>query len=203
MKLQFKIAQDAKIEALGNQQAPMNNDVAKNSMLTTLAGIDSDQVKEKFPAIRFSEEVHQMLSILHHHLKHMEGGPNKDDLISSNILGLIFAPQVRKIWEMFDLFLYPYLSKIRLMSIVEDQLKKVHNINITNIIETFLAFMTGEQAFPDSESENWNKELNQKLAQHQQTTKQPLLNKILKYGQEISGVLPYKNFENQIIHSLE
>mmetsp|Transcript_28275 Transcript_28275/g.42808 ORF Transcript_28275/g.42808 Transcript_28275/m.42808 type:complete len:136 (+) Transcript_28275:2286-2693(+) len=31
----------------------------------------------------------------------------------------------------------------------------------------------------------------------------PLLNKILKYGREISSVVAFKNFEHQLIHSLE
>jgi len=56
--MQFKEAQEEKINALGNQQPPMNNDAAKSSALTTLAGMEADQVRDKFPSIRFSEEIY-------------------------------------------------------------------------------------------------------------------------------------------------
>ena len=45
--------------------------------------------------------------------------------------------------------------------------------------------------------------MNQKLTQHQHINKPLLVKKILRFGNEISQLISYKNFENLVSHSLE
>mmetsp|Transcript_28275 Transcript_28275/g.42812 ORF Transcript_28275/g.42812 Transcript_28275/m.42812 type:complete len:91 (+) Transcript_28275:1989-2261(+) len=90
----------------------------------------------------------------------MECQGGRDELVTSHILGLVFEAQTHKVWNSFEIFLYPYLQKMKLLNIAQDSIRNVHKTNIQNVIETLMAFMTGKIAFPNSESENWNKELN-------------------------------------------
>jgi hypothetical protein len=78
----------------------------------------------------------------------------------------------------------------------------VHKINISNAIEVLIHFFEGSPAFHPCE-EAWCKELNLKLTHYHKTLQSPILQKVLRYGQEIDSILSYKNFENMVIHSLE
>lgn len=54
-----------------------------------------------------------------------------------------------------ELFIYPYLSKVRMAMIISDTLETVHKINFDNAVKAFTAMMTGEECFKsEAKSEN-------------------------------------------------
>jgi len=61
--------------------------------------------------------------------------------------------------------LYPYLSKIKLLTLIDDGIKQTHKINIDSAVHTFNALISGTHAFPEREDkkENWLSEMNAKL----------------------------------------
>ena len=80
----------------------MNTDASKNSsQAMKLVGIEADKIKDKFPSLRFSEEVVYMISILQNVLKkkncHSTG--HITDLVAIQILSLIFYEHAEEIWE--------------------------------------------------------------------------------------------------------
>jgi len=105
------------------------------------------------------------------------------------------------------MYLFPYLAKIKMIGFITTQLQEVHDLNIRNTLYTFRDMLTGQNAFREtadksdpikSATEMLNREL-----RDMSKDKHELLKKILRYGKEISRVLAYKNFEQQILHSLE
>jgi hypothetical protein len=132
------------------------------------------------------------------------GMGNKEDRITSLILGLIFKGPMRKVHAKYDLYLYPYLSKIKLLMLIDELVSTTHKINIENVFRTLEAYLCGVGAFPekDEKKEAWHATLNAKLSQLQHE-KPKILQSILKKGKEINSLMPYKNFENMVAHSLE
>ena len=141
----------------------MNNDAQKQVVLGTLANIEAESLKEKFPSFRFSEEISYMVTVLNQQLRGLKCSVNKEETVCSQILGLVFGHQTDKIWKSYDLFLYPYLSKIKLLAFVGEQIKSTHQQNIENVIHCFVAFMAGELPFMDSANELWCKDLHGKV----------------------------------------
>ena len=217
IRKQFKEVQEGKRKDKTANGSPMGGDAQKQNTLTALAGIDSEQVKDKFPSLRFSEEILYLVGVLNTRLKSLDltqsknnagSGTTKEDLVTSLILGLLFKEPMRKVWAKYDLYLYPYLSKIKLLTLIDELIKTTHQTNISNVFHCFETFMCGTGAFPEKEDkkEPWHTALNTKLSQHQQLTKSPMLQAILKRGKEINtlpALLPYKNFEHMVTHSLE
>ena len=72
----------------------MNTDANKNSNNSIkLAGIEADHIKDKFPSLRFSEDILYMLSFIQKLLctKQCDSTTgHKPDLIAIQILGLLF-----------------------------------------------------------------------------------------------------------------
>ena len=111
--------EDRKRTVDGNQP-PMGGDAQKQDQLGEM---DPEQhVKEKFPSLRFSEEISYLVTVLNTTLKGLDwsasysreeksgsGISNKEDQIASLILGLIFQAPMRKVHASYDLYLYPYL----------------------------------------------------------------------------------------------
>lgn len=106
------------------------------------------------------------------------------------------------------MYLFPYLAKIKMIGFITNQLQEVHGLNIRNTLYTFIEMLTGQSAF--RETAGTEKSADQSKAvdltrelRDMSKDKHELLKKILRYGKEISRVLAYKNFEQQILHSLE
>lgn len=83
---------------------------------------------------------------------------------------------------------------------------EVHAKNIENAFHAFAAYLTGQNAFKEEAGESSCKAalmlLNRELVSHY-SVKHQIVKKLLGYGKEISGILSYKNFELQVVHSLE
>lgn len=110
-----------------------------------------------------------------------------------------------KVWTDYDLHLYPYLSKIKLLALIDDGIKQTHFYNIDNVINSFNAFVSGTKAFPEREDkkEPWHADLNSKLEQYQAAQKPALLAQVLSAGKEVSSLLSYMNFEQMVTHCME
>jgi len=108
-----------------------------------------------------------MVNVLNNKLKSLSynGSGNKEDPVSAQILGLMFRRPMQKVWDQYALHLYPYLSKIKLLTLIDDGIKQTHMINITNAVHIFNAFISGTHAFPEREDkkEPWLNDLNGKL----------------------------------------
>lgn len=108
------------------------------------------------------------------------------------------------------MYLFPYLAKIKMIGFITTQLQEVHGLNIRNTLYTFIEMLTGQSAFRETagaekSGQDQSKaimDLTREL-RDMSKDKHELLKKILRYGKEISRVLAYKNFEQQILHSLE
>ena len=191
----------------------MNNDSKKQNVLTTLGEkIKPDCVTENFPSIRFSEEIYYMLNVLNEKMQAHEAFTKHEDFICSQLLGLTFQSYLIEIEKNKELYLFPYLAKIKMIGFVTTQLREVHELNIRNTLYTFIDMLTGQSAFRgvaggEKSAQDQGKptaigELTREL-RAMSKDKHELLKKILRYGKEISRILPYKNFELQILHSLE
>jgi len=146
----------------------MGGDAQKQNTLGALADIDPEQhVKEKFPSLRFSEEISYLVTVLNTTLKGLywsasysreeksgSGISNKEDQIASLILGLIFKAPMRKVHAKYDLYLYPYLLKIKLLMLIDELVSTTHKINIENVFRTLEAYMCGAAAFPEFKATN-------------------------------------------------
>ena len=106
-----------------------------------------------------------MIYILNKRLRNLRHQGAKDDIISSQILGLVLKKPMEKVWKDYEQHLYPYLSKTKLITLIDEGIKQIHNTNISNAIHAFNAFVSGTLAFPEREDkkEPWHTELNQKL----------------------------------------
>jgi len=212
VKKQFRDVQEEKGGSLQGNIAPMNNDSKKQNVLTTLGEkIKPDCVSRDFPSIRFSEEIYYLLNVLHERMQEHKAFKNHEDFICSQILGLTFQTYLQKIEKRKEMFLFPYLAKIKMIGFITTQLTEVHELNIRNTLNTFIDMLTGQNAFRDelgggakneSELDKAVTNLNSEL-RNLGKDKRELLQKILRYGKEISRVLTYKNFEQQILHCLE
>jgi hypothetical protein len=111
--------------------------------MAALAGIDSEQVRDKYPSLRFSEAVLTMISILNQRLRNLQHNGAKDDIVSSQILGLVLKKPMEKVWKDYEQHLYPYLSKTKLVTLIDESMKQIHNTNISNAIHAFNAFVSG------------------------------------------------------------
>lgn len=123
-----------------------------------------------------------------------------DDLVNSKILSLIFS-MLEKIWSDYEIYLFPYIKTMKSLSIIEDVIKKTHHNNFCNIFHVVSCFFKNEPAFPEYQSEPWNKDLNLKLNHLQQSNKGVILSRIIDSNTMKS--ISFKNFENLILHSLE
>jgi hypothetical protein len=89
---------------------------------------------------------------------------------------------------------------------VEDGIDNIHERNITNAVTAFTCFISNED-FPKKEGAldgtNFSKQYNRNVKELFTKTHSDLLRKILSKGKEVSSLLSYMNFENQICHSLE
>lgn len=157
----------------------MGGDAQKQNSLGVLADIDPEQhVKDKFPSLRFSEEISYLVTVLNTTLKgvdftkkHLDTAKdepmlntNKEDQIASLILGLIFKAPMRKVHAKYDLYLYPYLLKIKLLMLIDELVSTTHKINIENAFRTLEAYMCGVPAFPEiAGTPPWLQNLNAKL----------------------------------------
>ena len=213
VKKQFRDVQEEKGGSLQGNIAPMNNDSKKQNVLTTLGEkIKPDCVTENFPSIRFSEEIYYMLNVLNEKMLEHEAFTKHEDFICSQLLGLTFQSYLLEIEKNKELYLFPYLAKIKMIGFVTTQLREVHELNIRNTLYTFIDMLTGQSAFRgaaggEKSAQDQGKpaaigELTREL-RTMSKNKHELMKKMLRYGKEISRILPYKNFELQILHSLE
>lgn len=89
---------------------------------------------------------------------------------------------------------------------VEDGINSVHELNVTNAITAFGCFVQNED-FPKKEGQTdgtkEQKIYNGHIKELFTKTHTELLRKFLTKGKEVSSLLSYMNFENQICHSLE
>lgn len=168
--------------------------------------VEAENVKEKVPALRFSEEVFYMLRILNNKLRECEAYRKHEDFICSQVLGLAFANQLQKVAANAEIYLYPYLAKARMLSYTEQQMKEVHRTNIANAFATLGCAFTGAEAFPNAPNRGNVKDhvqaVNAELLDLH-GPKRELLERLLSYGKEVTGILSYKNFEQQMLHNLE
>lgn len=179
-------------------------------MLTTLGEkIKPDCVTQNFPSIRFSEEIYYLLNVLNERMREHEAFKEHEDFICSQLLGLTFQSYLQKIERNKEMYLFPYLAKIKMIGFITTQLQEVHDLNIRNTLFTIRDMLTGQSAFREPTGaekpepiKTATDMLNSEL-RDMSKDKQELLKKILRYGKEISRVLAYKNFEQQILHSLE
>lgn len=166
-------------------------------------------MREKFPSLRFSEEISYLVTLLNKKLRSLPlestANQSKEEIVCNQILGLLFAKPIRKVWENYDIYLYPYMSKIKQLPLVEDQIQKTQFINIGNVFHVFEKFMNGAKVFPDfsERSVPWHSELEVKMNQYQQAQGLPLLQKVMKHGKEINTIMTYKNFEMMLTHCME
>lgn len=132
-------------------------------------------------------------------------GTIREDVVSAQILGLIFRRPMQKIWEQYEIHLYPYISKIKLLTLVDDGIKQTHLTNIGNVIHAFNAFVSGTHAFPEREErkEPWLNDFNGKLEHFSAVQRPSLLAQVLRAGKEVNSVLSYMNFEHMVTHCME
>lgn len=135
----------------------------------------SVQVKDRFPTLRFTEEVHHMLNVLDKRLQEHARFKDNEELISSQILGLIFEKWMKKIERNREIYLFPYLQK-KSMAFVSSSMRDIHDQNIKNVFLTFDAVILGKNAFEDKD--NAGNE-NQKKAKNPNEKAINLLNKEL------------------------
>lgn len=57
-----------------------------------------------------------------------------------------------KVWKQRTTYLYPYIAKIKLLTMIEDGIDNIHDINIQNAITAFKCFITQED-FPKKEGQ--------------------------------------------------
>lgn len=67
------------------------------------------------------------------------------------ILGIIFKGPMLKVWEQKETYLFPYVAKTKMITIIEEGLNKMHKINIQNGILAFCCAISGER-FPYSKT---------------------------------------------------
>ena len=168
-----------------------------------LAGLEPDGVKEKYPTFRFTEEVILMLNILCNAIRRVKSVIPEHDA-PQQILGLVFERALTKIKEKRHLYLYPHLGKVKMVGFLEENLTVTHKVNFENAFDTFIAYFTGQPAFPDAGADAAHiVGLNKALVTLRQDYHMNIFKKMLGNGREISSVFSYKNFEHQLIHSLD
>ena len=105
------------------------------------------------------------------------------------------------------MYVFHYLNKVKMLQLIDEQIKMVHAINIKNVIHCLNVFFTGDTAFPAKDgtarSDAWAIDLNIKLSYYFATVKQLFFQKLIRMGKEIDQLISYKNFENMAMHSLE
>lgn len=73
------------------------------------------------------------------------------------------------------MYVFQYLSKVKMLPLIDDQIKMVHAINIKNVIHTLSAFFTGTTVFPGKDGQPridaWAIDLNMKLSYYFSTVK--------------------------------
>jgi len=172
-------------------------------------GVEAENIKDRVPSIRFSDEIYLMVRTLTAAMKECPAFKKNDEYICSQVLGLTFVNQLHKIMENVEVFLYPYVAKIRMLPYTALQMKDVHSQNIKNAFSTLGCVLTGQRAFPESRNDGAAKAALQALdvALFQGPDffllKQELLKKVLGYGRDVAEIRSYKNFELQILHNLD
>jgi hypothetical protein len=107
-----------------------------------------------------------------------------------------------KIWENFEIYLFPYAKSAKGINLIEDMIKKTQNNNINNVFKMLDWFFKGEDTFPEAgSSEQWNKELTAKLGHLRSGAMGSIFGKIVSKNSLKN--LSIKNFENLLLHSLE
>lgn len=131
---------------------------------------------------------------------------DKLQLVSKQILGLVFKRPMEMVWQQRTVYLYPYIAKIKLLTMVDDGINTIHELNITNAITAFGCFLQYED-FPKKEGQTEGtkeqKTYNGHIKELFTKTHSELIRKFMNSGKEVSSLLSYMNFENQICHSLE
>jgi hypothetical protein len=112
--------------------------------------------------MRFSPEVSFLAELISKKLRNLPARGPIDDIVNSKVLSLIFS-MLDKIWKDYEVYLYPYIKEIKRISILEDVIKKTHHNNLCNIFHVLSCFFNSQQAFAESNNENWNKDLQLKL----------------------------------------
>jgi hypothetical protein len=138
---------------------------------STLAGIEPDLVREKYPSLRFSEEVLYMVHVLCRRLRALSPQQSgREAAIAKRVLGLLFRRPMQKVWDSHELYLYPYLSKTKLLPLVVQGIGQIHKTNINNAVKTFGAFISGTPAFPErgegDKAGGWLSTLNGRLGEY-------------------------------------
>ena len=127
--------------------------------------------------------------------------------IAKRVLGLLFKRPMQKVWESHELYLYPYLSKTKLLPLVVQGIGQIHKTNIGNAVKTFGAFISGSMAFPErgegDKAGGWLSALNGRLTETAAQKHPQLLQQVLQAGREVDMLLSFKNFEHMITHCME
>lgn len=84
-----------------------------------VTNVEAENVKERVPAIRFTEEVYLMLQILCRTMRDSPAYKKNEEYICSQVLGLAFGNQLHKVAENVELYLYPYIAKARVLGFAE------------------------------------------------------------------------------------
>ena len=74
----------------------------------------------------------------------------QDNLICNQIIGLVFGVQAKKILGNIQLFMMPYVAKIKMVSFIKEQLTRMQAINVKNALKIFISFCIGENFEDDS-----------------------------------------------------
>lgn len=78
-------------------------------------------------------------------LKNMQCPSDKQDILICNIIiGILFGVQCKKILEKIQLFMMPYIAKIKMVSFIKEQLTRMQTINVKNAMKVFISFTTGQ-----------------------------------------------------------
>lgn len=122
-------------------------------------GLDHNQLKNKYPTFRFSEEVLQLVNIMSNVMtkaKYVNEEKEACTLscvsIAQNILGLLFEPKMSEIMKdkNYQRYLYPYLAKVKMVGFLEENLSIVHKENFMTAFKAFISFITCTHLTNDS-----------------------------------------------------
>ena len=108
----------------------------KNAPQPTFGGLDDNDIRKNYPSFRFTGELMTCVRIINDQLNAIDchDHTNKDSYLASQILSLVFTPQLEKIMANYELYVFQYLSKVKLLTTIDELIKSVHAINIKNVL---------------------------------------------------------------------
>lgn len=75
----------------------------------------------------------------------------------------MFGPLL-KIWENYELYIYPYIRDAKFINMLEDLIKKNHKNNLSNLFDVLHYFFSSSVIFEDHHNEHWYKNLISKIS---------------------------------------